>query len=280
MTPPFDALALFLIPLALVVYWLGQPWWRNRQRNRLMAQAFPASCRRILRQNFPLYARLPPPLQQRLKGLIQVFLAEKPMIGCQGLKVTHEMRITIAAQACMLLLGHPRGYYPELRQVLVYPGPFVVDRPEPVADLPYLQVQESRVLAGESSAAGLVMLSWSDAKAGAANEHDGWNVVIHEFAHQLDQAKGFANGAPLLPSRKAYERWSVTMQAEYDALHERLNRQEDGLINPYAATNPGEFFAVVSELFFECPLQLHEHHPRLYQELARYYQLDPRAWHA
>jgi len=264
------------LALLLVAWLVGQPWLKRRQRARLAAQPFPQAWRRLLRRRVPLVQRLPADLQLRLKGLMQVFLAEKPIIGCAGLVVTDEMRVAIAAQACLPLLGAPRGYYPQLKQVLLYPGAFVVDRPAPGPG--GVQMEQRRALAGESWVQGQVLLSWQDVLKGGDDPADGNNVVIHEFAHQLDQAKGFANGAPALRSRAEYQRWSAVMQYEFDALRERTARAEPGLLDPYGATDPAEFFAVASEVFFERAAELAHAHPSLYQQLSRYYRLNPLSW--
>ncbi len=144
----------------------------------------------------PLVRRLPADLQLQLKAHMQVFLAEKPMLGCQGLDLTDAMRIAIAAQACLLLLNRQTDYYPNLRQILVYPGPFVVNRQQPVGSGVMQDLRQ--VLSGESWSQGQVVLSWQDVQVDSADGNDGRNVVIHEFAHQLDQESGQANGAPTL----------------------------------------------------------------------------------
>ncbi len=278
-TMDLQALPLLLtIALAMgLVLWLASgPLRQSRRRQRLREQPFPQAWRRILRRRVPLAQRLPADLHLRLKQEIQVFLAEKPIIGCDGLEVTDEMRVTIAAQACLPLLGARRGYYPALKQILLYPGAFVVDRP--VSEPGGVLREQRRALAGESWVQGQVLLSWRDVLAGAADPSDGHNVVIHEFAHQLDQAKGHANGAPVLTSTLAYRRWSTVMQNEFDALRRRLALGEDSLIDAYGATDPAEFFAVCSELFFERPLDLARQHPALYSELSAYYRLNPMAW--
>ncbi|MCE4557100.1 zinc-dependent peptidase [Roseateles cellulosilyticus] len=263
---------LVLCAAAVIALW---PLWVRHRRERIAGQPFPAAWRRLLRRHVPLVARLPARQQLRLKALMQVFLAEKPIIGCRGLRVTDEVRVTIAALACLPLLGAARGLYPELRQVLVYPGAFIVDRPVTEGGV---QSDQRRVLAGESWSQGQVLLAWDEVRRGAATPGDGHNVVIHEFAHQLDQAHGAANGAPQLPTAEAYRRWSTVMQNEFDALRWRLARGEPGLIDAYAATDPAEFFAVISELFFERPVELAAGHPALYAELSGYYRLDPTAW--
>ncbi|MBH9554228.1 M90 family metallopeptidase [Inhella gelatinilytica] len=269
-------LVVLALALGLMAWWLAEPWWRSLRRARLRAQPFPAAWRRILRRRVPAVARLPAPLQLRLKGLIQVFLAEKPIIGCAGLTVTDEMRVTVAAQACLPLLGATRGYYPELRQVLLYPGAFWVERP---VNEPGGVVQDQRrALAGESWVQGQVLLSWEDVRAGAADPDDGQNVVIHEFAHQLDQVNGGANGAPPLASAADHARWSAVMQQAFDELRACLAQGEPSLLGDYAATAPAEFFAVASECFFERPAALRAEWPAVYRELARFYRLNPAAW--
>jgi MtfA peptidase len=269
---------LFLATLgAVVAAWLwGPPLLAALRRERIRRRPFPAAWRATLRQHMPAFARLPADVQLQLKKHIQVLVAEKPFIGCAGLKVTQPMRVLIAAQAALLLLNRRAGYFRNLRQVLVYPGAFVVDRVS--AGPAGLAHETRRVLAGESWQQGQVILSWSDVLEGAADPHDGRNVVIHEFAHQLDQENGHANGAPWLGARERQARWARVLGAEFAQLRQRVARDEPGLIEPYAATDAAEFFAVVSELFFERPADLADGHPALFAELVRFYRADPRAW--
>jgi MtfA peptidase len=273
-------MAWFLVLMAVLVLsvaaWLaGPPLWAAWQRARLTAPPFPSAWRAVLRRRMPLYRRLPPPLQRQLQRHVQVLLGQVPFIGCQGQVVTDEVRVLVAAQAALLLLGRPAGRFHGLRQVLIYPGAFVVDRPVTEGGI----VQDARrVLVGESWQQGQLILSWPDVLAGAADPDDGRNVVIHEFAHQLDQENGPANGAPLLGRRDGYGRWSETLGAAFEALRAQLAQGGSTLIDPYGATDPAEFFAVVSELFFERPADLARQHPALYAELGAYYRCDPQAW--
>ena len=268
----FAAVLLFSVPA-----WLwGPPVWRAARRARIRSQPFPLPWREILRRRMPAFARLPADVQLRLKKQAQVLLAEKPFIGCAGLEVTDEMRVLVAVQAALLLLGRRAGAFDGLRQILIYPGAFVVDRS--TADAAGLVRDERRALAGESWQQGQVLLSWDDVLDGAADPHDGRNVVIHEFAHQLDQAHGAANGAPFLPGAQRRARWAAVLGAEFQALQERLAQGMEGLIEPYAATNPAEFFAVVSELFFERPAELAANHAALYGEYRLFYGVDPLSW--
>jgi len=285
------SLAIILGLAALVVGLIaGAPRWHARRRERWAAQPFPAEWRAVLRRRVPLYRRLPAHLQQQLRRHIQVFVAEKPFIGCAGLEVTDEMRVTIAAQAALLRLNRGGPLYPELKQVLVYPGAFAVER---VHAGPGGVLREQRhALAGESWSQGQVILSWADVLAGARAPDGGHNVTLHEFAHQLDQESGAANGAPRLGSRAHHERWARVMSAEFDALHARIRERERArawgevapadappeLISDYGATNPAEFFAVVTEVFFGQPAALAERHPALFAILRDYYAADPRDW--
>jgi Mlc titration factor MtfA (ptsG expression regulator) len=269
-----------LIICALALLWLGwlvgEPWLVERRRKRVRARPFPTAWRRILAHRVPYFRTLPADLQLQLKKHIQVFLAEKAFIGCRGLVVTDEMRVTIAAQACLLILNRRTDYFPNLREILLYPGAFVVDRAQ--ADGAGVMQERRHVLSGESWSRGQVILSWEDTLEGAAVINDGRNVVIHEFAHQLDQEAGHANGAPLLGRRERYARWSAVLGAEFNALVRRTLAQEPSLISGYGASDPAEFFAVVSEVFFEQPQRLAAEHPALYGELAGFYRVHPAGW--
>ncbi len=269
---------LFLVALAgAAAAWLvGPPLVQALRRNRVRRQPFPPAWRDVLRRRMPAFARLPADLQLQLKKHVQVLLAEKPFIGCAGLVVTTEMRVLIAAQAALLLLNRRADYFANLRQILVYPGAFVVNRSTPGGS--GLTHDTRRALAGESWQQGQVLLSWDDVVAGAADPGDGHNVVIHEFAHQLDQERGRANGAPWLGRRDGYAIWAEVLGAEFRALQQRLAHSEPGVIDAYAATDPAEFFAVVSEHFFEQPALLAAAHPALYGQLVQCYRTDPQSW--
>ena len=282
-----SALAFYVVVVCalIAVLWLMlQPLWLRLRRAHLRRRAFPPAWRGILRKRVALYAQLPTDLQLRLKQDMLVFLAEKPFLGCAGLQVSEEMRVTVAALACMPLLGARRGYYPRLQRVLMYPGAFVARHQEVGAD--GVHNEGLRAMSGQSWADGQVLLSWDDVLRDAADPGLGRNVVIHEFAHQLDQLKGFANGAPPLRNRQTYQAWSQVMQREYDALRWRLAQAEHGvqgssdigMIEPYAATDPAEFFAVCSELFFARPQELADQHTALFSALRFYYRINPVSW--
>lgn len=269
---------LLVVALLLsVVGWLaGPPLWAAWRRSHITARPFPSAWRAILRQRFALYRRLPVPLQRQLQRHVQVLVAQLPFIGCQGQVITDEVRVLVSAQAALLLLGRPAGSFRGLRQVLVYPGAFVVARE--TADGNGLTHATRRALAGESWQQGQVLLSWDDVLAGAADPWDGQNVVLHEFAHQLDQETGPANGAPWLRGRERRVRWARVMNNEYERLCECLALGEPSLLGSYAASAPAEFFAVATELFFERPLELARAHAALYSELQQLYRVDPLHW--
>ncbi len=274
---PAVAFLLLVAAAVLFIAWVaGEPRLVARRRARVRAQPFPAAWRAIMEQRVPYVRRLPAALRRQLEGHVQVFLAEKSFTGCAGQEISDEVRVTIAAQACLLVLNRESDHFPRLREVLVYPAAFVVERvrPEPSGVLS----EQRHALSGESWTRGQVVLSWEDVLAGAADPADGRNVVIHEFAHQLDQAKGYANGAPWLGRRERLHRWSRVMLAEYAQLQRQAALGEPSLLNPYGTTNPAEFFAVVSEVFFEQPREMRAMHPALYEELATLYRIDPAAW--
>jgi Mlc titration factor MtfA (ptsG expression regulator) len=270
------ALVILVVAIGMIGAALLAPTWaRLWRRRRIVRRPFPAAWRDIVRRHAPLVRELPAALQLRLKKHIQVLLQEVPFIGCAGLEVTDQMRVTIAAQAAFLLLGRG-GSFGNLREVLVYPGHFVVPRSEAGAGG---VVHEGRdVLAGQSWQRGQVIVAWAAAQEGAADPHDGANVVMHEFAHQLDQAAGAANGAPYVGRGALQQDWARVMNREFNALVARLASDEPSLIDPYAATSPAEFFAVTTEIFFERPDALAAERPALYEQLKRCYRLDPLAW--
>lgn len=261
----------------LVTAWLwGPAVVAGLRRSRVRRQPFPKAWREVLRRRMPAFARLPADVQLQVKKHAQVLIAEKPFIGCAGLVATDEMRVLVAAQAALLLLNRQAGYFGELRQVLIYPGAFVVQRQ--TTDGSGLAHDTRRALAGESWQQGQVLLSWDDVLAGAADPADGQNVVLHEFAHQLDQEAGAANGAPWLGGRERRARWARVMNQEFQHLHDCLARGEPNLFGPYAASAPAEFFAVATEVFFERPFEMAQAHAALYRELQQFYRANPLDW--
>ncbi|MCE2917872.1 MAG: zinc-dependent peptidase [Rubrivivax sp.] len=270
-----------LMALMAAALWWGPGRWRRWRQARVVATPFPAEWRAILRRRMPLFARLPADVQLRAKKRAQVLLAEVPFVGCGGLVVTDEMRVLVATQAALLLL-HARGdALAALREVWLYPDPFVV--PTRVADGSGLVHEGVQARSGESWQRGTLVLAWSQVLVDAATPGTGHNVVIHEFAHQLDQAKGQAgggaNGAPWLPTARLRRRWAEVLGREFGLLRAGLAEGRDGgLLGAYAATDPAEFFAVASERFFDRPHDLATQYPALWEQLKSLYRCDPRWW--
>ncbi|MFM9916635.1 MAG: zinc-dependent peptidase [Rhizobacter sp.] len=269
-------LILSVATLLLLTWLLREPLFTEWRRRQVRRQPFPPEWRQVLRRRVPYFRSMPADLQLQLKKHIQVFLAEKPFIGCRGLVVTDEMRVTIAAQACLLLLNRRSDYFAQLRQILLYPDAFVVDRVH--ADGSGVVQDRRLALSGESWSLGQVILSWQDTVEGAEVADDGRNVVIHEFAHQLDQENGAANGAPRMAGRARRERWARVLGEEFAVLQRRAASRKPSLLSGYGATDPAEFFAVASEVFFEQPQRLATEHAALYRELSHFYRVNPLSW--
>ena len=246
---------------------------KHRQRDYLRATPLLQTWLKIIEHNVPFYRCLPEADQRELQGHIQVFLAEKHFEGCGGLQMTDEIKVTIAAQACLLLLHRDTEYYPTMKTILVYPSTYIAHVTESMGNGIVLEGDSVRL--GESWHRGAVVLSWDDVLRGAADIHDGHNVVLHEFAHQLDQEGGAAHGSPILPRRSMYVAWARVLGVEYVHLQQDAEHGRRTVLDKYGATNPAEFFAVATECFFEKAVQLRRKHPELYEELKLYYQQDP-----
>ncbi len=270
-------LILLALGLGVAAWFMSEPARTARRRRRLRAQPFPAAWRELVRRRVPFVSRLPADLQIQLKRHVLVFLDEKRFIGCAGLEITDEVRLTVAAQACLLLLNRRTDYFAALREILVYPTAFAVERTQ--TDTLGLVQEGRQVMSGESWERGQVVLSWEDVVAGAGVIDDGHNVVLHEFSHQLDQETGYANGAPRLLDRLHYARWSRVLGEAYARLRqEALSGATPSVLSTYGATNPAEFFACATEVFFERPHALAAAHPALYEEFAGFYRVDPLSW--
>jgi Mlc titration factor MtfA (ptsG expression regulator) len=247
--------------------------FKRRRRQRIRQRAFPPEWLAIIQRNVPYYNRLTPDAQAELRGHILIFLDEKRFEGCGGLELTDEIRITIAAQACILLLNRETDYYPGLKSIYVYPHAYVADAKVRLPDGTVIEGGQVRL--GESWSRGSLVLAWDHALRGAADIRDCNNVVLHEFAHQLDTEDGYADGAPVLPQRSMHATWARVLGQEYEHLIDDLEHHRQTLISDYGATNPAEFFAVVTECFFERPVKLKSRHPQLYEQLAAFYRQDP-----
>jgi len=238
-----------------------------------MVQPLPEEWGAIVNRRVSYYNCLPAAKQEDLQALIQVFLDEKPFEGCGGLKIKDEIRVTVAAYACILLLGGQSDMYPKLRTILVYPYAYVAPHSSHQPDGTVSEGLQTR--SGESWSFGNIVLSWYDVRRDAANPQKGRNVVFHEFAHQLDSESGRAQGAPILPASAKYADWARVLGREYDALINSIERGEPSVLDKYGATSPAEFFAVATECFFLKPFELGMRHPSLYEQLKIYYRQDP-----
>jgi MtfA peptidase len=251
-------------------------WFKRRRRERLRGQPLPRRWRNVIERNVPYVALLPPLDRQELLGHVQVLLSEKKFTGCGGLEITDEIRLTISAQAALLLLHRGTDYFPTMRTILVYPDLFIVEHEHEQEDGTVFE--EAVEQAGESWYGGPVILSWRDVLAGAEDPHDGYNVVLHEFAHQLDDESGGADGAPELGSLARYQAWARAFGREYEQLQEAVLAGSISLLDEYGAESPAEFFAVATECFFERPRALRRRHPELYMQLSGYYRQDPASY--
>ena len=247
---------------------------KRRRRERLRRTPLAPELWQVIDEDVPSVRTLPAADRSELGGLVQIFLAEKRFEGCGGLVVTPEMKATIAAQACLLLLRRDAEVYPGLSSILLYPHSYVaIDRVVEGG----IVTEGEVVRLGETWSRGSLVLSWDDVRRGAADPHDGHNVVLHEFAHQLDQQDGASDGTPPLPARSRYAAWARVLGAAYDDLLGRIHERRPSVLDAYGATNPAEFFAVATECFFERPAALERGYPDLYSELRRFYRRDPAA---
>lgn len=249
--------------------------FKRWKRPKLLASPLPAAWWAIIDRRVPAARALSDADRAELGGIINVLLAEKKFEGCAGLEITDEIRVTIAAQAAMLLLHRKTGFYPTLTTILVYPKAFVGRMRQQNPDGTVTEGPQGRL--GESWFRGSLVLSWDDVVRGAADESDGRNVVFHEFAHQLDGEWGGMDGAPALPSAGRYRDWARVLGHEYGVLARGLHQGHPTLLDPYAATNPAEFFAVATELFFERPAAMRSRYPELFDQLAAFYEQRPKS---
>jgi Mlc titration factor MtfA (ptsG expression regulator) len=268
--PSTPLVAIGLLATVVLAWLIAAPWWRTRQRAARMAEPLPADAIAAIDRNVPAIVRLPPALRERLDGLVNAFVAEKEFVGCNGLAVTDEVRATIAALACLLVLGR-RGHYDELHSILVYPTAFWVE--DEVEDEAGVVEQRRRVLSGEAWEASRIILSWEDVLEAARFPGEGYNVALHEFAHYLD-----AEGLGLGGSPRPLAGWADEIAGEFESLLDTVDRGGYTFLDPYAAEDEAEFFAVATEDFFERPRDLLAAHARLYGLLQEFYGLDPARW--
>jgi Mlc titration factor MtfA (ptsG expression regulator) len=246
-------------------------FWRRLSRAEVLAEEFPQAFREIMREHAPLTRYLDAADREKLEALVRIFLSEKTFEGAGGLEITDEMRVAIAARACLLVVRRVEldgPLYPDLDVVIVYPSTYRVRQQQRDGQI---VVEGDELRLGESWQRGMVVLAWDSVERGGKDPHDGHDVVLHEFAHQLDAEDGGMDGAPDLETSERYRVWARVLGDEYAELRARVENHLKSSIDAYGAKNPPEFFAVVTEAFFERPILLSERHP----VLADYFGLDP-----
>ena len=237
---------------------------RDLHRDKVRARPFSPEWREIIEKNVAYFQLLTDEERKELEGHVAVLLDEKNFEGAGGLEMTDEIRVTIAAQASVLLLHRDTDYYPGLMSIVVYPSTY--RRSERKGGL----VKDQHLL-GESHTYDRVVVAWDAALSGARNMHDAHNVVLHELAHQLDYEDGLYDGTPSLPNRSAIRTWARVFSEAFA----QLQAGRDPVLDDYGAENSAEFFAVATETFFEKPEQLKKTHPALYEQLVAYFNQDP-----
>lgn len=266
---------IMAVPFAVLAWLLFGPAIRRRRFARLRRQEPPADLAAVLTRTVRLYASMPDDLRRQLHGHVNVFLAEKEFIGCNGQEITDEIRYTIAGTACMLLLNREANYFPGFTSILVYPDTYQS------VDVVYdglVESHEQSTRAGESWHRGPIVLSWGDVIRGVTDDSDGFNVVLHEFAHKLDEENEGTDGLPMLHADHHYREWADVLGREYEALEKRVMRGDNHVLDDYGLESPPEFFAVATESFFEKPQAMRERLPDLYEQLRRFYCVDPAGW--
>jgi hypothetical protein len=272
----FQVLLIFAIMGLLVAIIFLYPGWVEKRRRQVARRPLSPQWRAIVEQRMAPYRQLTPDQRQRLQEQMQVFLAEKQYLGCNELAVSEEMRVTIAAIASLLLLHDQGHYFLKLKTILLYPSAYWVTETVPTDRYIHQERRVSRL--GESWSRDQLVLAWDQVDYDSHHWQDGRNVVLHEFAHQLDQAEGSANGVPRLPKEIDPDHWSRVMTAAYNDLTAAVEKNRRTRLNRYGATNPAEFFSVATETFFEQPQKLQRHYPELFELLRCYYQVNPASW--
>lgn len=267
---------LFTTAALIIALLIITPIWRLHRRRKQAAKPFPESWHQLLEKRWRLYSRLPDRVRDHLQQQLLVMMAETEFYGCNDLVVTEEMRVLVLAQASLLYGNVIHDHEVDFPCVLLYPDAFV--RVGAVQDELGLVAEERHILLGESWEQGKVILSWADIEQNLAQVDSHHNLVIHEYAHQVDGFDGVMNGTPPLAGRAEFTTWPRVMQSAYDDLCQRIDDGDESF-DAYATTNPAEFFAVVSEYFFIQPRRLNEDYPEVYRLLAAFYRREPLAWH-
>jgi Mlc titration factor MtfA (ptsG expression regulator) len=263
---------LLLIAFAV---WLWQRFSKHLHRKKLLLSPLPVDAIETLQQQVALYQQLPSALQQVLQGCVNRFLYDKVFVGCNGFEVTDAVRLTVAGNACLLVLQREKKYFPGFATILIYPDTYVAK------DVSYdglVETHHDSIRAGESWQRGPVVLSWSDVEKGLQHERDGHNVILHEFAHKLDEENAIMDGLPVLRNAEDYQAWAEVLTEEYAAFLQRVEHRSNDVIDEYGAVSAAEFFAVATESFFEKSKKMKRKLPQLYAQFQNFYGLDPAQW--
>mgnify|MGYP001458129504 CR=1 FL=1 len=251
-------------------------WIAARRRRKLTRMPFPAAWEDVIRRNVAHYCMLEDAERSRLRALIQVFIAEKHWEGAGGIELTDEIRVTISAQACLLLLGLPHNYYQNVESIIVYPSTVLPPQRRPgFFETTFAPVEARHPVIGQAFQRGPLIIIWDAALHGGRHPEFGHNVIYHEFAHKLDMLDGWIDGTPSLRDRAEYDDWVGTCSREYLRLRRDAEQGRRSFLHAYGATNEAEFFAVATEQFFDQPRLLAEQAPDLYRVLREYYRQDP-----
>lgn len=249
-------------------------WWRQRRQARvLQRRAIPDELWLDTLRDYPFLKHRPLADLQKLRELTALFLDRKEFSTAGGLALTDAMAVAIAAQACVPLLHLGLDWYDGFVGIVIHPDEVLVERSW--TDEHGVVHEGQEVLAGEVMPGGPLMLSWHDVKLGGDAAHHGYNVVIHEFMHVIDQLNGPADGLPPQPSADAARHWHGVLNPAYEAHCRAVEREEATFLDPYGTHGLEEFFPVAAEAFFTSPLGLRQHHPEVYALFAAYFHQDP-----
>ena len=246
--------------------------FKKHRRKKLFETELRPDWKNIIERNVKFYGFLSKDQKKTLNGLIQVFMYEKIFEGCGGIEITDEMKLTISAQACLLILEMDTDIYPFLRTILVYPHAYKARFQRRLQDGSIVEGRQARL--GESWSRGQVVLAWDEILNDISNINDGQNLVFHEFAHQLDEETGSANGIPVSTNHPLYSDWKRIISKEYENLLQAVTSGQETIIREYGATNKTEFFAVVTECYFEKPNELKDYSRELNELYYSFYQID------
>lgn len=250
-------------------------WFSDRRRRKLMKAKPKQQWIYWIANNVWYWHVINDQQRERLLGLVQIFVAEKNFEGCDGLKITDEIRVTIAAAACILLVAFEDTYcYDKARTILVYPRPMVQRNLHKVGGV----VDPDSYVAGMATQSGTIILSWRDVLRDCRDEQSFNNVVVHEFAHHVDGIDGYMEGIPPLPTEELRQRWHELAKQELTNLRNAVATHSSTVLDPYGAENLAELFAVATESYYCDGLTLFQQHRELYDMLAILYRIQTKDW--